>query len=146
MSQVPGWFFNQSGVIPYRVRDGEIEVLLITSLKRKRWVIPKGVVEPRMSPADSAVQEAWEEAGLVGQVSGTSPGSYVYHKWGGTCYVEVFLLRVETILEDWPEAGLRDRQWLGLEEAAGRVNEEELKQIIRALPGFLEKGGRYVHP
>jgi 8-oxo-dGTP pyrophosphatase MutT (NUDIX family) len=138
MSQVPSWFYNQSGVIPYRIRNGEIEVLLITSLKRKRWVIPKGVIEPWVSPADSAVQEAWEEAGLVGQVSSTSLGSYEYRKWGGTCHVEVFLLRVETVLEEWPEVGLREREWLSLEEAASRVREEELKRIILALGDFLE--------
>jgi LmbE family N-acetylglucosaminyl deacetylase/8-oxo-dGTP pyrophosphatase MutT (NUDIX family) len=138
LSQVPDWFFNQSAVIPYRIHDGNIEVLLITSRKRKRWVIPKGVVEPGMSPADSAAHEAWEEAGLAGQVSNAPVGGYEYDKWGGTCQVEVYLLQVETVLEDWPES-FRDRQWLSVEEAAGRVDEAELKQIIRALPAFLEE-------
>ncbi len=128
--------FIQSGVIPYRCRHGELEVLLITSRKRKRWLIPKGIVETWLSPKDSAVKEAWEEAGILGQVIQPPLGTYQYDKWGGTCRVEVFLLQVETVLESWPEEW-RDRQWLSLEEAASRVDEAELKQMILAVPGLL---------
>jgi 8-oxo-dGTP pyrophosphatase MutT (NUDIX family) len=56
-------------VIPYRIRDGKIEVMLITSSTRKRWIIPKGMIEPDMTPQDSAAKEAWEEAGIIGQVA-----------------------------------------------------------------------------
>lgn len=137
MNQRPTWMFVQSGVIPYRCRQGEVEVLLITSRKRKRWVIPKGVVEAGLNPADSAAKEAWEEAGISGQVIQPSLGIYHYDKWGGTCRVEVFLLQVETALESWPE-DWRDRQWLSLAEAASRVDESELKQMILAVPGRLK--------
>ncbi len=137
MSQTPAWFFNQSAVIPYRIKAGKIEVLLITSRKRKRWVIPKGVIEPSMSPQESATTEAWEEAGIIGQIAGPSIGVYKYQKWGGTCHVQVFLLKVETILEDWPEAIIRSRQWLSLEQAAGRVDEKTLKQMLLSLPDLL---------
>ncbi len=138
MSQPPNWIFNQSGVIPYRIWNGKIKVMLITSRKRKRWVIPKGIIEPSMSPPESAVQEAWEEAGLVGQVSDSAVGNYEYQKWGGTCHVEVFLLAVEKVLGDWPEAGMRDREWLSIKEASKRVKEEALKQMIIALPDLIE--------
>jgi len=138
MSRPPEYFFNQSGVIPYRIKNEHIEVMLITSRKRKRWVIPKGVVEPSMSPAESAGQEAWEEAGLVGPVSDKAIGSYHYDKWGGTCHVEVFLLPVEQVFDDWPEAGFRERRWLNLQEAARRVDEEKLKQIITSLPEMID--------
>ena len=48
----------QSGVIPYRVREGQVEVLVITSSDGLRWVVPKGLVEPGMTAADSAAKEA----------------------------------------------------------------------------------------
>ena len=38
-------YIEQSGVIPYRIQEGKIEILLITSLKKKRWIIPKGIIE-----------------------------------------------------------------------------------------------------
>ncbi len=137
MNQPPAWFFKQSAVIPYRIKAEKIEVLLITSRKRKRWVIPKGVIEPLMSPQESAASEAWEEAGITGQISDTSIGDYEYQKWGGTCHVQVFLLKVETVLEDWPESIMRSRQWLSLEQAAGRVDEKKLKQMLLSLPDLL---------
>jgi 8-oxo-dGTP pyrophosphatase MutT (NUDIX family) len=143
MSQNPNWInsdqiYNQSAVIPYRHTPQGIEVMLITSRKRKRWVIPKGIVEQHLSAAESAVQEAWEEAGIRGEVSDRPVGMYRYKKWGGTCRVKVFLLRVKAVIDDWPESTIRSREWLSVPEAAGRVDEADLKQMILSLPEILE--------
>ena len=43
------YFCRQSGVIPYRVRKGNLEILLITSRRERRWIIPKGIIEPDYS-------------------------------------------------------------------------------------------------
>jgi len=133
----PTRFFEQSGVIPYRIRDVKIEVMLITSSTRKRWIIPLGMIEPDMTPQDSAAKEAWEEAGIIGQVGPTLMGTYEYHKWGGICRVQVFSLGVETVLEDWPEASYREREWLSIEQAVKRVEEAKLKQILMSFPNTL---------
>jgi 8-oxo-dGTP pyrophosphatase MutT (NUDIX family) len=135
----PDCWYNQSGVIPYRlnkqeVSGGKLEVLLVTTRKRKRWVIPKGIIEPSMTPQDSAAKEAFEEAGITGCVSDTSLGAYTYSKWGGTCRVEVFPLEVTTVLNEWPESDIRDRQWMSVEEGASRVKEDLLKDLLRKLP------------
>ena len=134
----PEWFYRQSGVIPYRLRQGGVEVLLITSRGQRRWVIPKGIVEPGWSPVDSAAREAWEEAGLRGRLRPQAAGTFAYPKWGGECRVEVFLLQVEREDEDWPEAALRRRQWLSVEEAAGRVDEPQLRRLLEQLPDLLD--------
>jgi 8-oxo-dGTP pyrophosphatase MutT (NUDIX family) len=131
---------EQSGTIPYRLKDDQIEVLLITSRSRRRWLIPKGWIEPWLSSAESAAREAWEEAGLVGQISTAPVGWYAYRKWDRVRRVEVFLLRVDMMLDDWPEAELRDRQWLSLAEAATRINQERLREIIMRLPELLQSG------
>jgi 8-oxo-dGTP pyrophosphatase MutT (NUDIX family) len=131
---------EQSGTIPYRLKDDQIEVLLITSRSRRCWLIPKGWIEPWLSSAESAAREAWEEAGLVGQISTAPVGWYAYRKWNRVRRVEVFLLRVDTMLDDWPEAELRDRQWLSLAEAATRINQERLREIIMCLPELLQSG------
>jgi 8-oxo-dGTP pyrophosphatase MutT (NUDIX family) len=125
---------EQSAVIPYRIQNGQIEVMVITSSTGKRWVIPKGLIEPDMTPQDSAAKEAWEEAGLLGKVFPDLLGTYEYQKSGYTCQVEVFLLQVQTVLEKWPEASCRKRQWVSIPKAVKRVNEPELKQIIANLP------------
>ena len=122
--------YQQSGVIPYRRVQDQLEILLITSIRRGRWIIPKGIVEPHLSPAESACKEAWEEAGIAGQVDSKPLGSYQFVKWGGVCQVVVFLLRVETVYDQWPEQMYRQRQWLIIPEAAQSVEEAGLCNLI----------------
>jgi len=133
---VPDYFYTQSAVIPYRRRDGRLEVLLISSRRKKRWVIPKGVKEPDLSPQDSAAKEALEEAGIRGRVSSKPIGSYAYQKWGGTCQVQVHTMGVEAVLDEWDES-YRDREWLSVDEAAERLTEPELRRLVASLPQFL---------
>ena len=125
---------EQSGVIPYRIINGQIEVMLITSSGGKRWVIPKGLIEPDMTSQDSAAKEAWEEAGVLGLVFPNLMGTYEYYKSGYTWQVDVFLLQVETVVENWPEAYKRKRQWVSIPKAIKRVDEPELKLILGNLP------------
>ena len=44
--------------------------MLLTSRETHRWVIPKGWPMKGWEPAEVASQEAYEEAGLIGQVVG----------------------------------------------------------------------------
>src|SRR6185295_6322277 len=81
-------YVRQAGAIP--IRNGRI--CLITSSNGKRWVIPKGLIEPNHTAGEAALQEAWEEAGLVGVLQQEPVGSYLYDKWCGTCHVTVFLM------------------------------------------------------
>jgi 8-oxo-dGTP pyrophosphatase MutT (NUDIX family) len=131
MAKTPAWLYKQSGVIPYRVDDGKIEVLLITSVRRGRWIIPKGVVERHLSPAESARKEAWEEAGVTGEISRSVVGTYQYRKWGGKCTVTVYLLKVEKTSDDWPESRMRKRRWMSIGQAAKVVADSDIGDLIR---------------
>jgi 8-oxo-dGTP pyrophosphatase MutT (NUDIX family) len=137
MQEKPDYYYNQSAVIPYKHSLNLNEILMITSRKKKRWVIPKGIIEPELSPPESAAKEALEEAGIEGIVSDSPIGRYQYDKWGGTCSVQVFVMYVEKVLNNWPES-YRDREWVSLETAIERVTENQLKDILRDLPAFLE--------
>ena len=125
----PDYYYTQSAVVPYRVRDGRVEILLITSRRSKRWIVPKGIVEADLTPQESAAKEAWEEAGVSGEVDATPLGVYRYEKWGDVCHVTVYALRVEEELAAWPE-DFRTREWVSAKEAAKRVREAELKALI----------------
>lgn len=124
--------YKQSGVIPYRVRDGKVEVLLISTRKSQKWVIPKGGICKGMTPPDSAAKEAWEEAGVIGQVNTEKIGAYKYRKRGNLYRVNLFWLPVEKVLEDWPESGERKRIWLEINHAAMIVKENSLKKILQS--------------
>jgi phosphohistidine phosphatase len=129
MRSKPDWFYRQSAVIPYRFRNPDLEILLISNRRKSRWIVPKGVKEPHLSAVDSAAKEALEEAGIRGRVSAKSIGSYKYEKWGGTCTVEVFLMEVRDILDKWLEDD-RDREWLSPKTATERVDEPKLKRLL----------------
>lgn len=130
MTRVPTHFFRQSAVLPYRFHGGQLQILLVTSRGKRRWVLPKGVQEPGLTPDQSAAQEALEEAGVEGQVASTPLGSYRYEKWGGTCSVTVFPMLVEIVHEEWLESD-RQREWVSARVAVSRVNESQLKDLIR---------------
>ncbi len=67
---------KQSASIPYRIEQGGLRVLLVTSRTRRRWILPKGKVAPRMLPGRSAEREAFEEAGVLGRLAKDPIGSY----------------------------------------------------------------------
>lgn len=125
--------YSQSAVIPYRIRDGRLEVALITNRSGSRWIIPKGLVEPGESASESALREAEEEAGLSGDVERRRLCRYAYRKWGGTCVVDVFLMYVTKVHRRWPEDDFREREWCSIREAARRLKEPEVKRVIMAL-------------
>ena len=130
MATQPG-LLRQAAAVP--VLNGQ--VCLVTSRSGKRWVVPKGCLEAGKSACEIAIQEAWEEAGLVGLVAPDPVGSYFYEKDGLTCHVIVFVLRVTGQMESYPESVLRQRLWLPAGQAALRVEDAGLKEILRSVSG-----------
>lgn len=124
---------KQSGVIPIRRGGRGLEVLLITSTTRKRWIIPKGNIEPHLNSLESARKEAYEEAGVRGRVRSVPFGSYHHDSAGPPTEVEVFVMEVEDELPRWPEGDVREREWVSVPTAYERVLESGLKQLIREL-------------
>jgi 8-oxo-dGTP pyrophosphatase MutT (NUDIX family) len=118
----------QAAAIPFRAG----KVCLVTSSSGKRWVIPKGLMEPGKTAGEIALQEAWEEAGLAGLLQPEPVGSYLYSKYGNTYHVTVFLMQVTEAADTWPEAMLRQRAWLTPAQAVLRVQEPGLRELIRA--------------
>lgn len=125
----------QYGALCWRDSDQGIEVLLITSRDTGRWVIPKGWPIPGLAPEAAAAQEAWEEAGVEGDVSPMCLGRYGYSKTLSVdasvpCAVAVFGLSVTEIGKRFPEAKERQRKWFPKAEASTLVAEPELAQLI----------------
>lgn len=121
----------QSGVIPYRIRRGKLEVALVTARCGPHWTIPKGHVEPHLSPQDSAAKECYEEAGLLGDVHPRCLGIYDYRKRGAVRRVRVYALEVAQELPHWPERKQRERQWMSADEAVIRLQNADLKDCIQ---------------
>jgi 8-oxo-dGTP pyrophosphatase MutT (NUDIX family) len=132
---------TQFGALPWRLSEGGVrQIMLLTSRETRRWVIPKGWPMKGRKPAEVAKQEAYEEAGLIGQIVGKRPiGDFHYHKRLAKreilCRVRVFLFRVEQQLDEWPEKIQRETRWFDADEAATLVEEGGLGEIIDRFAG-----------
>ena len=137
---------TQYGALCWRLHRGKVEVLLVTSRDTGRWIIPKGWPISGLTPADTAAREAWEEAGVQGELQGGDLGAYGYAtvldpKRSVPCSVQVFGLRVARLKDKFPERKERRRKWFGVEKAARKVAEPELRALLLGLPERLEGEG-----
>jgi 8-oxo-dGTP pyrophosphatase MutT (NUDIX family) len=120
-------YIRQAAAIP--AQSGKI--CLVTSRSGKRWIVPKGVIDPGKTAEETALQESWEEAGLVGILRPQPVGSYTYEKWGATCWVTVFIMHVTKVAVHWPEEESRQREWVAIAEALERIGDPALAEIVR---------------
>ncbi|WP_170761844.1 NUDIX hydrolase [Ruegeria lacuscaerulensis] len=115
------------------------EVLLITSRDTGRWVIPKGWPMDGKDGPETALEEAWEEAGVQAEhLKRTSIGNFTYDKIlddGSAQQVRtsVYRVNVKELADQYPEADQRKRQWFSPQEAADRVQEPELSALLRRI-------------
>lgn len=126
---------TQFGALCWRVKRGKVKVALVTSRRSRRWILPKGWPVNGTTPAAAAAVEAFEEAGLEGEVRDLCLGVYSYRKRRrGTgalpCVVALFPLAVTKTHKAWPEAHQRTRVWVRPEKAARMVDSPELAQIL----------------
>ena len=129
----------QVAALCYKMTDDGMKVLLITSRGTGRWIVPKGwPIEGKNGP-ESALQEAWEEAGVSrADIEEEPMGYYDYAKGldnGLSIPIEaqVYMTRVRELKSAYPEVDQRERRWFTPAEAADLVDEPDLKAILRSL-------------
>lgn len=127
---------TQFGAICWRRRMSDVQVLLVTSRRKRRWIIPKGWPLDQATPAETARTEAWEEAGAEGKVAPVCLGIFSYSKEIDDgellpCVVAVFPLKVKNLAKDYPEKTDRRRKWFSQKKAAKLVEEPELATMIK---------------
>ncbi|MFP6610903.1 MAG: NUDIX hydrolase [Pirellulales bacterium] len=120
----------QAGVVPYRRENGHYEFCLITSAKKGRWIFPKGIIDPGETYVETALKEAYEEAGIRGEIVGEPIGSYEYAKWDTTLTVTMTMMQVEQSDDNWPEADVRQRHWATVAEARELLSEDRLRDYL----------------
>lgn len=126
----------QVAALCHRQGKNGLEVLLITSRGRGNWILPKGWPKKKRSPAQTALEEAFEEAGLRGRVREEPIGKYHFDKTSNTgamlnCVAMVYEVGFVEMAEDFPEKGDRKVKWFSLEAAAEAVALPELADILR---------------
>ncbi len=127
--------FVQTGSLCWRAGPEGPEVLLVKTLRRGHWIIPKGWPMARKTLAEAAAIEAWEEAGVIGTVAAEPIGAFTYTKIKKSglpvqCRPQVYLLAVAQTEDVYPESGKRIRKWFALSEASQAVQNTGLKTLL----------------
>ena len=126
--------FTHAGVLPYRVNGKKLEFLLITGRGTRQWLIPKGHWRPGGHPSETALREAYEEAGLTGTIHPQPIGTYRNGNKRNRNKQELIIiypLEVRQKSASWPEKGQRKRKWVDA-AAAGDLVDDPLADIIKS--------------
>ena len=133
-----------AGGVAWRRGEGGVEVALVLVGPKRRWQLPKGIVEEGEAPLAAALREVREEAGLETTLDaelGTIEYWYVatrgaarvrYHK-----FVHFFLLA-------WQGGDVRDHdhevleaRWFPIAEAVERLAFPNERQVVARAAGLL---------
>jgi len=104
------------GVLPYRQGLRGLEMVVVTNRRQDRWIFPKGHPEPRLTAERVALNEAREEAGISGKVTG-HPIVLPYVRETGTVNLLLYPVLITGLSERWLELGQRERQIIRVQDA-----------------------------
>ncbi|TDK51950.1 NUDIX hydrolase [Antarcticimicrobium luteum] len=134
----------QLGALCFRQgKGGKLEVLLITS-SRGRWILPKGWPISGLDSWETALQEAWEEAGVregkPWRRPLTSYQTVKKHDSGleRDCTVWVYPVEVTQMRKDYPEADKRQRAWLSIDGACQRADDPGVCDVLKQFAQEME--------
>ncbi|EMS63863.1 Nudix hydrolase 12, mitochondrial [Triticum urartu] len=150
-----------AGCVPYRVdKDGQLEVLMVSTANRDDLVFPKGGWEDDEDVYEAACREALEEAGVRGNINRNPLGLWVFRSKSrqslgqssdsprGACKGHVFALEVTEELKQWPEQETHGRRWLSPADAYGlcrrlrAFKQHDNRQSVRLPPTMMARGCR----
>lgn len=78
----------------------DYRIVLVSNKSQNKWVIPKGGIDPRLTPLQNAAKECMEEGGFECAKTGFSLGHYEVLKEGVINRVEVFALAATVTAAD----------------------------------------------
>jgi predicted NUDIX family NTP pyrophosphohydrolase len=124
-----------AGVLPFRFRDGGVEVLLVRPRKsgrgpkRRAWQIPKGQVRPGERTLEAARRELWEEAGLRAtepllRLDSVRQRLKTVHGWA---------MEAELVAEPTPGPEIAAVAWMPIHEAREEIVEAQIAFLDRLL-------------
>lgn len=127
----------QIGALCFRDTSRGCEVLLITSRRGKRWILPKGNPINGFSNAETALQEAFEEAGVRGKISQRPIGRVQTTKNNGNGFrikidLIVYELEVSSQEPNFPEKDQRKIVWLPVQEAIKRCDDISISFLLKS--------------
>lgn len=141
---------EQVAAVCYRIREREVEFLLVRTRGANRWTFPKGSAERGLTHAQAAALEAFEEAGVHGRIEETSFARYVCQKRSRAGKSETRSVKFaidaylcEVLRLGRPKESDRNRTWFSAEDAKLRLREgrqrNEATGLIRVVDRAAER-------
>lgn len=118
----------KTGVVATRTRNGLREVLLV-STKKNRWGLPKGNLIPRLGKKRTALEEAYEEAGVLGEICNIPRVRLERSRWT----LDLYVMRVVKQLRRWPEKAQRTRRWVPVHQLDEWLSRRDLVKSVQKL-------------
>jgi 8-oxo-dGTP pyrophosphatase MutT (NUDIX family) len=121
-----------------------MEVLLVGSLRNGRWGLPKGHVHAGETTEETALREAFEEAGVQGTVESVAFGSFSYKKNGNPkrFHVSVHVVAVNELSDVYPERDIRKSKWVPIARAEREASRPGLRNILKRFAVTIKGHGR----
>ena len=120
----------KTGVVATREKNGRTEVLLV-STKNNGWGLPKGNLMPELGKKKTALEEAYEEAGVLGEIVDGRKATIEHPDWTRDLYP----MKISKLLKKWPEMDWREREWVPLKKIEKWLAYPALVECVEELAG-----------
>ena len=149
-AKVPTEMQTSAGGVVFRRRGDAVDIAIISVGEKRRWQLPKGIVDPGEAPEVTAVREVREEAGVEGELVGpietieywyqaVRDGRRVrYHK-----FVHFYLLRYAAGSVDDHDREVNEARWVPIGDALDMLafpSERRVVERAREMIGELWRG------
>jgi phosphohistidine phosphatase len=138
----PAYCYQHVAALPYRLKEGRLQLLFVRSGKKGDWQLPSGVLDPGLTPAVAAAAQARDLAGISGEAMEQALGSYSVKCWKAPCQVSLYPLRVESLPTD---KELKKRRlavrWMDIGEAQKKIADGPLRKFFPKLGKYLKQFG-----
>lgn len=150
---------TSAGLLPYRRRDGRLEVFLVhpggpfwARRDAGAWSVAKGEVGPGEGLLEAAQREFTEETGFVLSepmlplAAVRQPGGKVVHVWAAQADLDPAALRSGTFAIEWPPRSGTVREFPEVDRGAWLALPEAREKLLAAQAPLLDELRRLVDP
>jgi len=124
---------KEIGAFIYRRKGKRLQVMLVSNRKGTRWILPKGQPEHWQLDVEVALDEAYEEAGIIGRVDDSIAKVIRYTSSTGDVDLHVFTMKIGHLIEHWPERFFRQREMVDTDIALLMVRKQALRLGIKKI-------------
>jgi len=122
---------KEIGAFIYQKEAGNINVMLVTNRQQTRWILPKGQIEKDLTDKMVAHDEAYEEAGVIGEIDRDIQKKTIkYISSTGPVELHVYTMRLVHVFDQWPEDHFRKRKMVNIGTALKMVKKKALRKLI----------------